>query len=91
MRRHPFALGASLLGVMVTGVAIAMGGAAHNVSGGLDMGELGEAPVRRKRGKGLDNRRGKGAARRHGAKLRPNMRLVSKRVRHKHRKAARDR
>jgi hypothetical protein len=90
MRRNPFALGLSLLGV--AGAAVIAGGAA--ASAAASVAALGETLaeggyVRERRGKGQRNRRGKRAARRHGAKLRPNMRTVSKRVRRKHRKAKR--
>lgn len=80
----PFALGASLLGLALSGAAVAASGASAHI------GDLSEAigPLRQKRGKGQNNRRGKHAARRHGAKLRANRLHTSKRVRAKHRKAA---
>lgn len=87
MRRNPFAIGLSLLGVATAGLVAAGTGVAHaNAAAALE-----EMPLRQRRGKGQNNKRGKGAARRHGAKLRSNRLVVSRRVKRKHRKARRGR
>lgn len=90
MRRHPFALGAALLGMALAGV----GYTGHAGGGGMpSLGGAGESVDKidrnERRGKGQRNRRGKGEVSK--PRARPNMRLVSKRVRHKHRRAARAR
>lgn len=80
--RTPFALGAALMGLAAAGIGSAA--AAANVA----TRGLGEAigPLRQRRGKGQNNRRGRGAVAK--PRKRPNMRTVSKRARSKHRKAA---
>lgn len=51
----------------------------------LEMGEVGLIGQRRR---SSTTKHGKHAPRRHGAKLKPNRRIISKRVRRKHRRAA---
>lgn len=82
MARLPFALGLALVGAALGGVGTAAAAtSAATAAVGLQL--------RDSNGKGQRNKRGKGAARRHGAKLRSNRRHVARRTRAKHRKAAR--
>jgi hypothetical protein len=67
--------------------ALALGSASIAPPHGEAPGGLSPSPARKqKRGKGHNNRRGKGAISR--AKRRPNRLTISKRVRRKHRRAA---
>lgn len=84
MRRHPFALGAALLGVAMAGVGFASGGGGAPSLGGVGEG-VDKIDRYEKRGKGQRNRRGKG--KRNPPRARPNRLIVSARVRRKHRKA----
>lgn len=89
MRKNPFALGLSLLGVAMAGIVVAgSAGMSAAASLGNALDGVGTGP-RRHRGKGHNNRRGKGVVAK--ARKRSNMRTVSKRIRHKHRRAVRAR
>lgn len=88
--RVPFSLGAALIGMMLGGVGYTGQGASGTGGGRASTGNIDVKPLdRRHRGKGQNNRRGKGAVAK--ARKRPNMRTISKRVRAKHRRAARAR
>lgn len=80
---RPFAAMIGLASAAFAAAGVPLAAASHAVDG---LGE-GLRVRRQKRGKGLNNKRGKGAERRHGAKLRSNRLITSKRVRRKHRKA----
>jgi hypothetical protein len=75
--RGLYGMGIAMLALAATGVAAAPPIGDY----GLDLDTL----PRRKRGKGQNNRRGKG--KRSPPKSRPNMNHISKRVRRKHRRA----
>lgn len=86
MRRSPFSLGASLMGVAMAGLVMA-GSAAASTSASSEA--LGGELISLRRRKRPTIRHGKHTGRRNDAKLRANRLHVSKRVRRKHRKAAR--
>jgi hypothetical protein len=78
--------GAAVMAMAVGMASVAFSGGANGAAGGsLTPGGLVAKPQRH-RGKGLNQRKGKGAVNR--PKRRPNMKHVSKRVRRKHRRGA---
>lgn len=76
----------AMIGALVSAAAVALGAAMPPLAASNGLGPALAPTLRQKRGKGENNRRGKGERAR--PKKRRNMLLVSKRVRRKHRRRA---